>query len=70
MINFSNIGKVVPGRRNFLKATVAATFGSAGLAAMAGNGPQGIQAAAATTDITSLPRVKQVNGCAAIPSRT
>jgi len=60
MISLRNFGNVAPGRRNFLKATVAATFGSAGLAAMAGNGTQGIQAAAATTDITSLPRVKQV----------
>ena len=59
MINFSHICKAAPGRRNFLKATVAATFGSAGLASMAGNGPQGIQAVAATTDITNLPRVKQ-----------
>ena len=60
MINLKSMNNVVPGRRNFLKATAAATFGSAGLAAMAGNGKQGIQAAAATTDIASLPRVKQV----------
>lgn len=59
MISLRNMDNVVPGRRNFLKATAAATFGSAGLAAMAGNGKQRIQAAAATTDIKSLPRVKQ-----------
>jgi nitrite reductase (NO-forming) len=59
MISLRNIGNVVPGRRDFLKAAAAAAFGNAGLAAMASNGTQGIQAAAATTDITSLPRVKQ-----------
>ena len=60
MISIRNMDNVVPGRRNFLKATAAATLGSAGLAVMAGNGKQGIQAAAATVDITGLPRIKQV----------
>ena len=60
MISHRNMDNVAPGRRNFLKAAAAATFGSAGLTMTAGNGTHGIQAAAATTDITSLPRVKQV----------
>ena len=60
MTSLKSMDNIVPSRRNFLKATAAATLGGAGLAAMAGNGTQGIQAAAATTDITSLPRVKQV----------
>ena len=57
MTRLMNSENVMPARRNFLKATAAATFGGAGLAAMAGKGIQ--VAAAATTDISSLPRVKQ-----------
>ena len=57
MTRLMNSENVMPARRNFLKATAAATFGGAGLAAMAGKGIQA--AAAATTDISSLPRVKQ-----------
>ncbi len=57
MTRLMNSENVMPARRNFLKATAAATFGGAGLVVMAG---KGIQAAAATTtDVSSLPRVKQ-----------
>ncbi len=48
-----------PTRRGFLKTTAAATFGGAGLAGLSAGGKSGIQAVAATTDISSLPRVKQ-----------
>ncbi len=48
-----------PTRRGFLKTTAAATFGGAGIAGLAAGGKGGIQAVAAATDISSLPRVKQ-----------
>jgi nitrite reductase (NO-forming) len=46
-------------RRGFLKTTVTMTLGSATLAGVVGTGTQSIEAAAATPDVSTLPRVKQ-----------
>lgn len=46
-------------RRGFLKTTAAMTLGSAALAGVAGTGAQGLEVAAATPDVSNLPRVKQ-----------
>jgi nitrite reductase (NO-forming) len=46
-------------RRNFLKNTTVGVLSGAGLLSVAQNGANGIQAAAAIVDVSSLPRVKQ-----------
>jgi nitrite reductase (NO-forming) len=48
-----------PSRRNFLKTTTVGVLSGAGLLSEVGNGANGTQAAAATADISKLPRVKQ-----------
>jgi nitrite reductase (NO-forming) len=48
-----------PSRRNFLKTTAVGALSGAGLLSAEGNGSNGIQAIAATVDVSSLPRVKQ-----------
>lgn len=47
-------------RRSFLRTSAAATLGGAGIAGLSAGGRSSFQAVAATTDIASLPRVKQV----------
>lgn len=47
-------------RRSFLRTSAAATLGGAGIAGLSAGGGSSFQAVAATTDIASLPRVKQV----------
>ena len=59
MIRSSNLNNINPSRRNFLKTTTAGALGGAALLGAVGNGTQGIQAVAATVDVSSLPRVKQ-----------
>jgi nitrite reductase (NO-forming) len=59
MTRIPRLENINPGRRGFLKTTAAATLGGAGLAGLSTGGKGGIQAAAATVDISSLPRVKQ-----------
>jgi hypothetical protein len=48
-----------PSRRNFLKTTTVGVLSGAGLLNEVGNGINGFQAAAATADVSKLPRIKQ-----------
>jgi len=56
LLNQKNVNST---RRGFLKTTAAMTLGSAALAGVVGTGTQSLEVAAATPDVSNLPRVKQ-----------
>ena len=59
MARLLNQENVNSSRRGFLKTTATVTLGSAVLAGMVGAETQSVEAVAAKTDISNLPRVKQ-----------
>ena len=60
MNTLADLKKADSTRRGFLKQTAAIALGGAALAGAAGAGTHSLQAAVATPDVSTLPRVKQI----------